>query len=194
MDKIPFSDFVVFEKAIKSLPRNSQLQISNSSAIRYAQLIDIDPSIEVYCNRGTSGIDGSTSTAIGAAVANAKPTVFITGDISFLYDSNALWNKYTPKNFKIILVNNGGGGIFRILPGHEETTVFNTFFETSHCLTAEHLAKMYGLEYSIANDEATLKKSLNTLYAQDQKPCILEIFTPTLINEKILLDYFKALV
>ena len=194
LDKIPFSDFVVFEKVIKSLPSNSQLQISNSSAIRYAQLIDIDPSIEVYCNRGTSGIDGSTSTAIGAAVANAKPTVFITGDISFLYDSNALWNKYTPKNFKIILVNNGGGGIFRILPGHEETTVFNTFFETSHCLTAEHLAKMYGLEYSIANDEATLKKSLNTLYAQDQKPCILEIFTPTLINEKILLDYFKALV
>ena len=194
LDKIPFSDFVVFEKVIKSLPSNSQLQISNSSAIRYAQLIDIYPSIEVYCNRGTSGIDGSTSTAIGAAVANAKPTVFITGDISFLYDSNALWNKYTPKNFKIILVNNGGGGIFRILPGHEETTVFNTFFETSHCLTAEHLAKMYGLEYSIANDEATLKKSLNTLYAQDQKPCILEIFTPTLINEKILLDYFKALV
>ena len=194
LDKIPFSDFVVFEKVIKSLPRNSQLQISNSSAIRYAQLIDIDPSIEVYCNRGTSGIDGSTSTAIGAAVANAKPTVFITGDISFLYDSNALWNKYTPKNFKIILVNNGGGGIFRILPGHEETTVFNTFFETSHCLTAENLAKMYGFDYSIANDEATLKKSLNTLYAQDQKPCILEIFTPTLINEKILLDYFKALV
>ena len=194
LDKIPFSDFVVFEKVIKSLPRNSQLQISNSSAIRYAQLIDIDPSIEVYCNRGTSGIDGSTSTAIGAAVANAKPTVFITGDISFLYDSNALWNKYTPKNFKIILVNNGGGGIFRILPGHEETTVFNTFFETSHCLTAENLAKMYGFDYSIANDEATLTKSLNTLYAQDQKPCILEIFTPTLINEKILLDYFKALV
>ena len=194
LDKIPFSDFVVFEKVIKSLPRNSQLQISNSSAIRYAQLIDIDPSIEVYCNRGTSGIDGSTSTAIGAAVANAKPTVFITGDISFLYDSNALWNKYTPKNFKIILINNGGGGIFRILPGHEETTVFNTFFETSHCLTAENLAKMYGFDYSIANDEATLKKSLNTLYAQDQKPCILEIFTPTLINEKILLDYFKALV
>ena len=130
LDKIPFSDFVVFEKVIKSLPRNSQLQISNSSAIRYAQLIDIDPSIEVYCNRGTSGIDGSTSTAIGAAVANAKPTVFITGDISFLYDSNALWNKYTPKNFKIILVNNGGGGIFRILPGHEENKKNNKYFET----------------------------------------------------------------
>ena len=194
LDKIPFSDFVVFEKVIKSLPRNSQLQISNSSAIRYAQLIDIDPSIEVYCNRGTSGIDGSTSTAIGAAVAKAKPTFFITGDISFLYDSNALWNKYTPKNFKIILVNNGGGGIFRILPGHEETAVFNTFFETSHCLTAENLAKMYGFDYSIASDKMSLDISLRTMYAQNEKPSILEVFTPTLQNDSVLLQYFKELV
>jgi 2-succinyl-5-enolpyruvyl-6-hydroxy-3-cyclohexene-1-carboxylate synthase len=196
--KIPFSDFVVFEKVIKTLPENSQLQISNSSAIRYAQLIDIDPSIDVYCNRGTSGIDGSTSTAIGAAVSSfgrdEKQTVFITGDIGFLYDSNALWNQYIPKNFKIILINNGGGGIFRILPGHEETPVFNTFFETSHCLTAEHLAKMYGFEYSIASDEITLANSLSALYAQNEKPSILEIFTPTLKNDSILLQYFKELV
>ncbi len=192
--KIPFSDFKVFEKVIPSLPRNSQLQISNSSAIRYTQLIDIDPSIEVYCNRGTSGIDGSTSTAIGAALASGKPTVFITGDIGFLYDSNALWNNYIPKNFKIIMINNGGGGIFRILPGHEETPLFNTFFETAHCLTAEHLAKMYGFEYSIASDEISLKNSLNAFYAQNEKPCILEVFTPTLNNDAILLQYFNELV
>lgn len=198
LTKIPFSDFVVFEKVIKRLPHDSQLQISNSSAIRYAQLIDIDPSIDVYCNRGTSGIDGSTSTAIGAAVSSfgrdEKQTVFITGDIGFLYDSNALWNQYIPKNFKIILINNGGGGIFRILPGHEETPVFNTFFETSHCLTAEHLAKMYGFEYTIASDETSLETSLTTLYAQNEKPSILEIFTPTLENDSILLQYFKELV
>jgi 2-succinyl-5-enolpyruvyl-6-hydroxy-3-cyclohexene-1-carboxylate synthase len=194
LDKIPFSDFKVFEKVMALLPKNSQLQISNSSAVRYAQLIDIDPSIEVYCNRGTSGIDGSTSTAIGAAVAEGKQTVLITGDISFLYDSNALWNNYIPKSFKIILINNGGGGIFRILPGHEETPVFNTFFETSHCLTAEQLARMYGFEYTIASDVASLVNSLKNLYAQNEKPSILEIFTPTLENDHILLQYFKELV
>ncbi|MFT7164511.1 MAG: 2-succinyl-5-enolpyruvyl-6-hydroxy-3-cyclohexene-1-carboxylate synthase [Flavobacterium sp.] len=194
LDKIPFSDFKVFEKVMALLPKNSQLQISNSSAVRYAQLIDIDPSIEVYCNRGTSGIDGSTSTAIGAAVAKGKQTVLITGDISFLYDSNALWNNYIPKSFKIILINNGGGGIFRILPGHEETPVFNTFFETSHCLTAEQLARMYGFEYTIASDVASLVNSLKNLYAQNEKPSILEIFTPTLENDHILLQYFKELV
>jgi len=193
LSKIPFSDFTVFEKVIPSLPKNSQLQISNSSAIRYAQLISIDPTIEVFCNRGTSGIDGSTSTAIGAAFASKKQTILITGDISFLYDSNALWNTYIPKNFKIILLNNGGGGIFRILPGHEETPVFNTFFETSHCLTAAHLAKMYQFQYFTASDEKSLESSLKEFYSQDTKPCILEIFTPTLENDKILLQYFKEL-
>ena len=194
LSKIPFTDFKVFEKVIASLPRNSQLQISNSSAIRYAQLIPIEPSIEVYCNRGTSGIDGSTSTAIGAAVANAKQTVFITGDIGFLYDSNALWNNYIPKNFKIILINNGGGGIFRILPGHDETPVFNTFFETSHNLTAEHFAKMYGLDYATADDEVSLSTGLDSLYAQNDRPSILEVFTPTLENNTVLLQYFKELI
>ncbi len=192
--KIPFSDLKVFGKIIPSLPQEGMLHLGNSSTIRYAQLFDINPSIEVFCNRGTSGIEGSTSTAIGAAVVSKKQTVLITGDISFLYDSNALWNEYIPKNFKIILINNGGGGIFRILPGHEETPVFNQFFETSHCLTAEHLAKMYGFEYNTASDETSLAAGLKTFYAQNDKPSILEIFTPTRENDKILLQYFKELV
>jgi 2-succinyl-5-enolpyruvyl-6-hydroxy-3-cyclohexene-1-carboxylate synthase len=192
--KIPFTDFKVFEKVIPALPKNSQLQISNSSPIRYAQLFDIEKSIEVFSNRGTSGIDGSTSTAIGAAVGSQKPNVFIAGDIGFLYDSNALWNNYIPKNFKIILINNGGGGIFRILPGHDETPVFNTFFETSHCLTAEHLCKMYGLNYLTASTEITLENSLNVLFSNNEKPTLLEVFTPTLENDKVLLQYFRELV
>ncbi len=194
LSKVPFSDFMVFDSILKILPENSQLQISNSSAIRYAQLMTIDPSVEVFCNRGTSGIDGSTSTAIGAALVNNKQTTFITGDISFLYDSNALWNSYTPNDFKIILINNGGGGIFRILPGHEQNQVFNTFFESSHQLTAEHLAKMYGFNYSTASDKESLDNALFALFAQNDKPSILEIFTPTLENDVVLKQFFKALV
>jgi len=194
LKKIPFSDFKVFDEIIKSLPKDSQLQISNSSAIRYAQLIDIDDSVEVFCNRGTSGIDGSTSTAIGAAAGSGKQGIFITGDISFLYDSNALWNSYIPKNFKIILINNGGGGIFRILPGHEEKPIFNTYFETSHHLTAEHLAKMYQLNYLKASDNESLKENIVQFYSQNETPVIFEIFTPTAENDVILKQYFKELV
>lgn len=194
LSKIPFSDFKAFDIIMPCLPKKSMLQIGNSSPIRYAQLIDIDPTISVFCNRGTSGIDGSTSTAIGAAFATKQPTVFITGDISFLYDSNALWNAYIPKNFKIILVNNGGGGIFRILPGHEETPVFNRFFETSHCFTAEHLARMFQFNYLTASNETNLKENLDQLFLSNDQPAILEIFTPTLLNDGILLQFFRELV
>jgi len=193
LSKVPFSDFKAFELIMPRLPQNSMLQIANSSPIRYAQLIDVHPSISVFSNRGTSGIDGSSSTAVGAAFASTQQTVLITGDISFLYDSNALWNEYIPKNFKIILVNNGGGGIFRILPGHEETLVFNRYFETSHCFTGEHLARMFGFEYSIASNETNLIPALDSFFAANEKPALLEVFTPTLLNDGILLQFFKEL-
>ena len=193
MSEIPFSDFKVFDFLSRNLPENIQLQVSNSSPIRYLQLVALPKTIEVFSNRGTSGIDGSTSTAIGAAIANKKPSIFVTGDISFLYDSNALWNNYIPKHFKIILINNSGGGIFRILPGHEETETFNTFFETSHQLTAEHLAKMYAFEYTSVQNEAELHAVWDSFISNDNRPSILEIFTPEKTNDIVLLDYFNNL-
>lgn len=192
--KIPYSDFKAFSMILPALPDASQLQISNSSAIRYAQLFENKPNIEVFCNRGTSGIDGSTSTAIGAAVGSGKETILITGDVSFLYDSNALWNNYIPADFKIIVINNGGGGIFRILPGHDETPVFNTYFETEHKHTAKYLAAMYGLEYHTATDEITLQQVLPEFMRKTGQPKILEVFTPMRENDKILVQYFKELV
>jgi 2-succinyl-5-enolpyruvyl-6-hydroxy-3-cyclohexene-1-carboxylate synthase len=152
------------------------------------------PSLTVFCNRGTSGIDGSTSTAIGASVVNELPTFLVTGDIGFLYDSNALWNNYIPANFKIILLNNRGGGIFRILPGHEETPTFNTFFETSHQLNASHLAEMYGLAYFEAQDENSLVQQYAAFLDQNEKPSILEIFTPEKLNDQVVLEFFRKLV
>jgi len=184
------SDFKVFEQILKSVPKNSQLQISNSSIIRYAQLFSIDKSNNVFCNRGTSGIDGSTSTAIGAAFANENPTVFITGDISFFYDSNALWNANIPSNFRIILINNVGGGIFRIIPG-PKTTNAAKYFETPHGLTAEHLCKMYELDYVKASSTEEVQEQLNGFYETSKKPKILEIFTPSEENDLILKEYFK---
>ena len=185
----PYSDLKLFEAVFNKIPNHTLLHISNSSAIRYAQLFDIDPSLQIFCNRGTSGIDGCTSTAIGAAVKSKLPTVLITGDVSFLYDSNALWNANTPGNFKIIILNNGGGGIFRILPGHQDTPVFNTFFETEHNYTAKHLAAMYGYNYSTCESLEQLEK-LNNFFNSNTKE-ILEVFTPTKLNNQVLKDYFN---
>ena len=190
LSKIKHSDFKVFEQALESIPSNSQLQISNSSIIRYAQLFSVKDSINIFCNRGTSGIDGSTSTAIGAAYAKNNQTVFITGDLSFFYDSNALWNKNIPKNFRIIIINNSGGGIFKIIPG-PKTTNASKYFETPHCLTAEHLCKMHAFEYQKAFSTEKVNEQLKGFYETSEKPKILEIFTPSEENDLILTAYFK---
>nr|WP_321243702.1 thiamine pyrophosphate-binding protein [uncultured Psychroserpens sp.] len=189
--QIPFSDFKAFNLMLKSIPNNTILQLGNSSTIRYTQLFNMNPSLEVFCNRGTSGIDGSTSTAIGCAVVNTKQTTFITGDLSFFYDSNALWNNYRPKNFRIIVVNNEGGGIFRILPGPKNTDNFDYFFETKHNLTAKQLCEMYDFEYVTADDEGNLETALKSFYNKSNQPRLLEVFTPRTENDSILLDYFK---
>jgi 2-succinyl-5-enolpyruvyl-6-hydroxy-3-cyclohexene-1-carboxylate synthase len=190
LSKIKHSDFKVFEQVLESIPNNCQLQISNSSIIRYAQLFTINNTLNVFCNRGTSGIDGSTSTAIGAAFASECQTVFVTGDLSFFYDSNGLWNTNIPANFRIILINNSGGGIFKIIPG-PSTTNASKYFETPHCLTAEHLCKMYEFDYTKAVSTATVKKELIGFYEASEKPKILEIFTPSAENNLILTAYFK---
>ena len=190
LSKAIHSDFKVFEQVVESIPANSQLQISNSSIIRYAQLFSIDNSNTVFCNRGTSGIDGSTSTAIGAAFANENQTVFITGDISFFYDSNALWNANIPKNFRIILINNSGGGIFKIIPGPGATNA-SKYFETPHTLTAAHLCKMYHFDYLQADTTERVQEHLQGFYETSEKPKILEIFTPSEENNLILKEYFK---
>jgi 2-succinyl-5-enolpyruvyl-6-hydroxy-3-cyclohexene-1-carboxylate synthase len=147
--------------------------------------------ITVFCNRGTSGIDGSTSTAIGAAVVSKERTTFISGDLSFFYDSNALWNNYIPKNFRIIVVNNEGGGIFRILPGHKNTENFDVYFETKHHLTAKQLCEMFSFQYHSVRNQEDLDKTLDTFYNTSKQPKLLEVFTPSRINDDILLNYFK---
>ena len=189
-DQIPYSDFWVYPFVFDALPKDIVLHLGNSSCVRYSNLFDLDTSIEVYCNRGTSGIDGSTSTAIGHGAVSEKQNILLCGDLSFLYDSNGLWNNSIPKNFKIIIINNAGGGIFRILPGDKDESYFNTFFETRHHYDASHLANMYGFSYYSTNDKKQLTTTL-PIFMNNNEKSILEIFTPTELNDKILLEYFK---
>jgi 2-succinyl-5-enolpyruvyl-6-hydroxy-3-cyclohexene-1-carboxylate synthase len=157
------------------------------------QLFEFDSSITLFCNRGTSGIDGSTSTAVGAAIVSELPTLLISGDLSFFYDANGLWNKYIPNNFKMIIINNDGGGIFRILPGNDNSKLFKTYFETKHGRSAEGLAKDFRFDYHTANSVESLSKALPVFFKASNSPQLLEVFTPSEDNSKILLAYFDAL-
>lgn len=189
----PFSDMTAFGAVLASLPKNSELQLANSATIRYAQLFSVAPTVSVFCNRGTSGIDGSISTAIGAAVTSNKQTICITGDLSFFYDSNALWNDRIPKNFRIILVNNQGGGIFRVLPGKSDSEEFMRYFETTHSLDASHLCAMHGLAYKKVSDHESLSNALTSFFSRGEAPSLLEICTPRTINDQVLKDFFNSL-
>lgn len=194
LKSMPFCDFKAFELISAAIPNNYMVQSGNSSAIRYLQLFEFHSSIELYCNRGTSGIDGSTSTAVGASVVSKRPTLLITGDLSFFYDINGLWNSYIPNDFKMIVINNGGGGIFRILPGNDNSPLFETYFETKHQRTAKALAKDFGFSYSMANSTQTLAEALAHFFDATDRPKLLEILTPSSENDKILLSYFDEIV
>ncbi len=193
LQDLPFSDMKAFEIILKAIPKNYQLQLANSSTIRYTQLFDMDPSISVFCNRGTSGIDGSTSTAVGAAMLPYEPCLLISGDLSFHYDLNGLWNDYIRPDFRIIVMNNGGGGIFRILPGKKEDANFERFFETTHHMKIDKICAAFDLEHAIAKDQLSLHRMLGEFFKPGSGPKLLEVQTPRKINDKVLLDYFKHL-
>lgn len=187
-----FSDFKFFEILAEKIPENVNLHISNSSAIRYAQLFDFQKN-SVYCNRGTSGIDGSTSTAMGFAMKNSKQTVLVTGDLSFFYDINGLWNNYIPPYTRIIVFNNGGGDIFKIIPGPDSTNALDEFILTKHHKNAEHLAKHFGFGYTKVDDEDTLSRVLDNFFKADVNAKILEVDTSGIENADVLKGYFEFL-
>jgi 2-succinyl-5-enolpyruvyl-6-hydroxy-3-cyclohexene-1-carboxylate synthase len=147
----------------------------------------------VFCNRGTSGIDGSTSTAMGAAWVNDAPTVFITGDLSFFYDANGLWNDYLKPTTRIIVINNSGGGIFRILPGEKDTITYDTYFETVQQRSAKKLCQLNGIGYLSASSSLGLSLQLKRFFRPSSRPQLLEITTPRTINDTVLLNYFSSM-
>ncbi len=191
MAEIPYSDLKAMQQIVPVVPGNTIVHFGNSSTIRYAQLFQWHSSLKTFCNRGTSGIDGSISTAVGAAVISEEPVLMITGDLSFFYDSNALWNDHIPANFRIIILNNSGGGIFRILPGNKNSENFERFFETVHNLKAKPICDLYNLEYSMADSEDSLNDALSDFFSASDKPKLLEIFTPRKLNDEVLLEYFN---
>ncbi|MGC4128931.1 MAG: 2-succinyl-5-enolpyruvyl-6-hydroxy-3-cyclohexene-1-carboxylic-acid synthase [Bergeyella sp.] len=194
MQKTAFSDLYFFSLFAQKAPEDYAIHFSNSSAIRYAQLFDF-PKNHIYCNRGTSGIEGCTSTAMGFAIKNPKPTVLVTGDLGFFYDINGLWNQYIPPFTRIIVFNNEEGNIFRIIsgPSNANQNILDEFITTKHKRTAENVAKMFGFGYVKVEDETTLERVLDNFFKPDIHPKILEVNTSEVLNAEILNDYFEFL-
>ncbi len=186
----PLSDMRVTVELLKQTPAGTVLHLANSTSVRWTQLFPARPDLTYICNRGTSGIDGSVSTAAGYAYSSKQATVFLTGDLSFIYDSNGLWNNYIADNLKIIVMNNNGGNIFRFIGDKELMAKSLDFFTTPHKVNIESLVKAYGLNYMACNTTEELEIKIENLLFSE-KATVLEIFTDSNLNTENYKGYFK---
>ena len=187
-----FCDLSVFQNIQKKVPPDSIVHLGNSSPVRYALICDAAKDAIFMGNRGTSGIDGSLSTAAGYASASDKLNTIILGDLSFFYDSNALWNKYIGRNLRIIVIHNGGGNIFSMIRGPGESPSFREFFFTENKTSAAGIAHTFGLDYFKAENDQELETGLQALYSKNQqKAALLEIFTNAELNANRFRELFK---
>lgn len=189
-----FNEFIAINNVMKKIPDNSLLQLGNSMPVRYVSYIGIEnKTLNVNSNRGTSGIDGSVSTAVGACLATQKITTLITGDLSFFYDRNGLWNNELPKDLRIIVMNNHGGGIFRILDGSSKLNELDEFFETKNHLNIENTSKDFNMEYFKVNDYNNLDSVLEHFFEKSDRSKILEIETDSKINANVFNNFKKII-
>ena len=190
-----YSEMAAVGALIKSLPEKSVLHLANSSVVRYAQLYAISPTIEVCCSRGTSGIEGSLSTAVGYAATSDKLNFAAIGDLSFFYDMNALWNVNVGSNLRILLLNNGGGEIFHTLPGLEMSEASHKFITAVHKTSAKGWAEERGFLYLRAENDGQLAETMQTFTCPEtvERPILLEVFTDKDEDIRMLKNYYHQL-
>ncbi|RAI88000.1 2-succinyl-5-enolpyruvyl-6-hydroxy-3-cyclohexene-1-carboxylic-acid synthase [Algoriphagus yeomjeoni] len=185
LEKQAFGEYPALAYCLSKTPTLSKIHVANSMAVRYLNLMG-KRSQEIICNRGTSGIDGSNSTAVGCTFTTKEIVTLITGDMAFFYDRNAFWHNYAMPNLRIILLNNHAGGIFRLIDGPKNQPELEEYFETKQKLTGQHLATEFGFFYSKVVNGEELEDSLADFYEESLHPKILEIETSSLENAEIL--------
>jgi len=186
----PFCNLTVIREIIQEIPRDTVLHLGNSTTIRYSQLVPLRDDITYHSNRGTSGIDGSVSTAVGSAMVKDDLHLLLVGDLSFVYDSNALWNRKFPGNLRIVVLNDGGGSIFRLLEGPSRMEFFEEFSVTHHPVSIEMLSQAFGRRFRRVAGMEELKENLGILMQPDSPLSVLEVDTTASENSRIFESFF----
>lgn len=188
------TDYDVFSTFFELVEGPAVLHMANSSVVRYAQLFDPIIGLRYESNRGTSGIDGSVSTAVGAALASPDTQHYlICGDISLIYDSNAFWTKPFPKNLKIVVIQNKGGGIFQIIPGPAASPLREQYFEATHQTSPAAVIRGFGFEVLECRSKSGILENLAQFLDAKNPIQILQIETAQEENAAILEQFFKFL-
>lgn len=177
-EELNYSALYVAQQLISKMPNNSLFHIANSMSIRMAAFFEPKEDINVYCNRGTNGIDGSMSAFIGQAHVSGKQSFLLIGDLSFFYDMNALWNKYVGKNVRIVVMNNSGGAIFYNYPGENNIPTIGKHIAAEHTTSIKDWVVSRGFKYLSATNKEEVNSAIEEMVKQDSdSPIILEAFT-----------------
>jgi len=182
-------EFSLVKQVIEALPAPCNLHLANSMTVRYANHIGLTAAqkkVSVFSNRGTSGIDGCSSTAVGHALTSKIPNVLITGDLAFFYDRNAFWHNYALPNLFVIVLNNHGGIIFNLIDGPSGLPEAEEFFITRQQLNAKSLASEFGFTYMEAS-----RADLAAFFKIKKNVKILETESSQSINKKIFEEFKK---
>lgn len=173
-----FHELAAVKSIIEALPSRCNLHVANSMSVRYVNLVGLSEKqkgVYLFANRGTSGIDGCTSTTVGHALNSDVPNILITGDLAFFYDRNAFWHNYKLPNLRVVVINNNGGVIFNLIDGPGQVAAKDEFFVTHQQLTAQHLANEFNHVYLSASTQKELTHALKEFYTFDGQTKILEI-------------------
>ena len=184
-------EFSLVQKVMAELPENCNLHLANSMSVRYANHIGLGENqkgVKVYGNRGTSGIDGCSSTAVGHALTSTVPNILITGDQAFFYDRNAFWHNYPIPNLFVVVLNNHGGIIFNMIDGPDGLPEAEEFFITRQTLKAKPLANEFGFSY-IEAQSASIKE----FFKPDGNVKILEIESSQSLNKSVFESFKKQI-
>lgn len=186
----PWCDLKAFSMIIPAIPRSWNVHFSNGTPVRYAQLMDCTHLHRCDCNRGVSGIDGCTSTALGASAIYNDTTLLITGDMSCQYDIAAFSSTLVSPRFKVIVICNGGGGIFRFIKSTSELPELEKYLSVGTRLPLSDIAHGYGFRYFEADSEVALANSLRQFISCKDAPALLAINTPGELSANVLKRYF----
>ena len=191
---LPYSQISVTGDLMKALPAPCSLHLANSSTVRYAQLFTLAKGVEVCCNRGVNGIEGSLSSAIGYASASTQTNFILIGDLSFFIDMNALWMSHLRNNVRILLFNNEGGEIFHTLPGMDKTDKSRPFITAEHQTSAKGWAEERGFQYIKVRDDEEWQDALKVFASpeEQERPMILEVMTDKGEDTRLLREYYKS--
>lgn len=200
IDRLPsptprYSSLAVVGSLLSHLPEEPcVLHLANSSSVRYAELFRKPRRLLTLCNRGTSGIEGSLSTALGFARQRAEERHFIViGDLSFFYDLNALGLPEVGSNVRVLLLNNQRGSIFQSLPTLEMDRLSQRYITAEHQLRAQGWAESCGWEYLSVQEASELKETMAYFVGPAERPRLLEAFVSSEDEIAELQTYFKQL-